>query len=282
MATTRQSELLEGVPETWFEPVVGLWVVVLAIAGIVLTLGVVEPLLAPLGGSTIGAVLVTTGAGLVSYGLFGYGATYGYLTHRHGTPEFVVERFDRSEWHWVGGLAALAVLLVVVGGVWTSLAGRSFEVVTPHLMLEPVPIPDGWGALTLDVAGVNEIVTFAPLVFLHALVGGILIAPAVGVLFHGVLQTTLARVTRPRFALAGTALAVSLTAVGFSYYSITAPRGFGAAVVAFVFALAVAYAYRETGNLLVTMAAYGSCSAITFVAAWLTIVAQLYAHYGHL
>lgn len=281
MATNQSADLFELVPEEWFELVVGSWVVVLAIAGIVLTLEAAGTLLAPLGSSAVGAVFATTVAAAAAYGSFGYGATYGYLAHRGLEPGFVVDPFDRAAWRWVGGLGLLFGVLAVLGGVWTTLVGRSFEVVSPHFAIGS-PITEGLGQLSLGITGVNEIVTQAPVVALVAVLGGVLMGPAVGGLFHGVLQNMLARIASRRVALAGTALATTLTVRGFAFHSITSSRGFVAALVTFVFVLGVAYAYRQTENLLVPMAAYGLSTAFTLVLGWMALVASLYAHYGHL
>lgn len=281
MATNQSADLFELVPEEWFELVVGSWVVVLAIAGIMLTLEAAGTLLAPLGGSTVGAVFATTVAAAAAYGIFGYGATYVYLAHRGMEPGFVVEPYDRAAWRCLGGLGLLFGVLVVLGGAWTTLVGRSFEVLTPHFVVGSPP-SEGLGQLSLGITGVNEIVTQAPMVGLVAVLGGVLMGPAVGALFHGVLQNMLAQMASRGVALAGTALAATLTVRGFAFHGITSPRGFVAALVTFVFVLGVTYAYRQTGNLLVPMAAYGLCSALTLVLSWMAIVASLYAHYGHI
>lgn len=280
MATNLQSDVFESIPEEWYEPVLGLWVVVLAIAGMVLTLQAADRYLAPLGGSAVGAVVVTTVSAAIAYGGFGVGLTYVYLERRPVGPGFLVERFDRSEWHWLAGLGGLTVALVALGGVWSSLVGRSFEIVTTPLWLEPVPIPDGLYHLDLGLQGANALVDVAPMVVLIALLGGVVIAPGVGALFHGVLQNTLARVGPPAVVPVGTALAVTLAVSGFSYNAATTFRGFSAAVAVFAFVLGVAYAYRETENLLVPMAAYGMFSAFTLVVAWANVVVGIYLASG--
>lgn len=281
MTTNQSADLFELVPEEWFELVVGSWVVVLAIAGIKLTVEAAGTLLAPLGSSAVGAVFATTVAAAAAYGIFGYGGTYAYLAHRGIEPGSVVDPFDRAAWRWVGGLGLLFGVLVSLGGIWTTVVGRSFVVVTPHFMVESV-LFEGLGQLTLGITGVNEIVTQAPVMALLAVLGGVLMGPAVGALFHGVFQNMLTRIASRRVALAGTALATTLTVRGSAYHGITSPRGFVAALVTFAFVLGVAYAYSQTGNLLVPMAAYGLCSALTHVLAWMAIVASLYAYFGHL
>lgn len=134
--------------------------------------------------------------------------------------------------------------------------------------------PDGLHGLTLGLVGVNELVNQAPVVLFAATLAGLLIGPAVGAVFHGVLQDTVAKIAPPAVAIVGTAAATTIVAG-------TKTGTLPTFVVAFGFALAVAYVYHDTENLLLAMAAHGLFNALVLVLAWVDILASLAAA-GHL
>ena len=251
MADTRSSDLFALVPEEWFEPVVGLWVVVIALAGTELTLTGAEPVLAPFGGSAAGVTLGMTVTMVLTYGLFAFGLTYVYLEGRKGGPGFALDLADRAAWRWIAGLGLLALVLLVVVGAWHTMGTRGdlFRILPSAIVFGSPLIPAGWSGF----AGLHW------LLFWLLTIG--LVGPAVGAVFHGVLQNALARVAPPAVALGGPALATALTVVYFTYPSVILtpplPRTFAIAFVTFAFALAVGAAYRRTDNLLVPLAAYG-------------------------
>ena len=283
MATNQRSNVFELVPDEWLEPVVGLWVIVLAIAGMVLTLEVTGAVLVPLGGSAITGILVTVAVAGLAYGVFGIGLTFLYLRHRDIEPGFVVESFDRSEWHWFGRLTGLFFTLVVVGGVVSRFFGSSFEVITTHLWIGSFPLPDGLRALALASPGMQESpIGIVPVVIFIAVLSGLLVGPAVGALFHGVLQNTLTQVVSPTLSFVGTALAATVAVNGFTFHGVVGFSGISTTVAVFIFSLAVAYAYRETENLLLPMAAYGLFSAFSLMSGWFAVVVVAYLTTGSL
>lgn len=270
MESTRQSSALDRVPDWWFEPVAGLAVVLLAIAGIRLTTAVGSTLLNPLGVAPWAAVIVATTVAVTAYGGFGIGLTYVYRTYRNFGSEGTFQSLGRPEWRWLTGLTAVALVGMGVGGLWSNGIVASI----PQLGVGSVVYPEGIAGLSLGLAGVNDMVNQAPLVVFGALLGGVLMGPAMGALFHGVFQDTLAQVSPRLVALAGTA-AVSTAAAG------TGSSVSVATVVVFAFVLGVAYAYRRTENLVMAMAAYGLFNVLALVLAWVDVLASLHAH-GHL
>ena len=269
MANTLTSDLFALVPEEWFEPIAGLWVVVIALLGTELTLSGVATVLAPLGSSTAGAVLVTTAAATLAYGIFAFGLSYVYLEQRGVGPGVVLDLADRAAWRWIAGLGVLALVLLVTVGAWHTMGTRSqlFRILPSAIVFGSPPFPDGWAQLS----GLRWVV----LPFLTAVV----IGPAVGAVFHGVLQNTLSRVAPPAVALGGPALATALTVVYFTYPSVILTpllrRTFAVAFVTFAFALAVGIAYRRTDNLLVPLAAYGLFNLVAGVLVFTRIEARM-------
>lgn len=269
MSLRQSRSTFELVPAFWFEPIVGLWVALLAGFGMGMTVYHGSSLLRPLGTATWAAVAVTVFATAVGYGVFGFGLTHLYRTYRGFEPGLGWQPLDSTARRWLGGLGGLAVVLMALRLVWVQ------GPVSVMLLGFDLPAyPDGMGGLTLGLSGVNELVNQAPLVIFAALLAGLLMGPAVGAVFHGILQDTVGDVAPPTVTVTGTAVATALIA-GHSTITTTA------FIVAFGFVLAVAYAYRETENLLLVMAAYGLFNAVALVLAWVDILARLAAA-GHL
>lgn len=281
MASDGSASAFESVPRAWFEPVVGLWVTLLAVLGTHLALVTGTRLLGPLGTAPWAAILVTIATAAVAYGVFGFGVTHAYRVYRDDLPEYVLEPLDREERRWVGSLGVAGVIAMVLGGAWSTVLGHPTELVATLIAIGPVPFPDGITGMGLGLTGVNEIVNGAPVVLFTALLGGILLGPAAAALFHGVLQDTVASIGSTSVSVIATAIVaaalVETSAVG-GYTSLHEALN---AVVVFGFVLGAAYAYRETGNLLVPMAAYGVFDVLAALLGWLSILASLYAK-GHL
>lgn len=277
MRTDRSADTFGSVPDTWFEPVIGLWVLLFGAFGMTLTLEGGKRLLGPLGTAPLPAVLVTTLVGAFAYGVFGLGVAYAYLTYRGVEPGFVVEPFDHSERRWIGGLGVLSHVVMAQGGVWFGLVGHSFDFRGPMITIGSLPLPDGWRYLDLSLTGVNDFVDQAPTVLLIALLTGLLVGPSVGALIHGVLQTTLTRVAPPAVAVGVTALAATVLVTNSAFVSTLTLYEAISAVVTFGFVLGVAYAYWKTENLLLPMAAYGLFNVIAAIGGWLSIVVNIYA-----
>jgi membrane protease YdiL (CAAX protease family) len=195
--------------------------------------------------TTVGFVLAY-GLLVVLYGVGGVGATYAYIAYRALDPGFVVERPDRAALRWLAGLLVLAVGLV--GGVGLAVSPRGGPLTLPGAFVAPA-----WTATA--VRGVPFTV-FGPVSVL--VVAGV-VGPAVGTLFHGVVQNSLRRVVPASVAATGTALVLAVAAG-------TSADPLGAVVVA-GFAAATGYAYERTGNLAVPMVAYAALNAVTLTTA---------------
>lgn len=270
MSVRQSGSAFDLVPESWFEPVVGLWVVVLAGFGMQMTVHHGQQLLRPLGTAPWAAVVVTVVVAVVAYGGFGLGLTHLYREYRDFEPRFVRQPLDADEWRWLAGLGALALILMGLGGVWEP---RSV-VVTPLFGFDLPHPPERMAGFTLGLAGVNDMVNQAPFVIFAAMLAGLLMGPAAGAVFHGILQDTVASVAPSTVTIATTVIITTIVAVTGTLASPTY-------VVAFGFVLGVAYAYRETENLVVVMAAYGLFNAFAFILAWVDILVSLSAA-GHL
>lgn len=72
MSLRQSRSTFELVPESWFEPVVGLWVVLFAGFAMEMTVHYGSQLLRPLGTATWAAVVVTVFVPTVGYGVFGF------------------------------------------------------------------------------------------------------------------------------------------------------------------------------------------------------------------
>lgn len=281
MDSTPTDSAFAAVPAAWFEPVVGLWVVLGATVGIHAAFGVAGPLLSPLGTAPWAAVVLATGAAAIVYGALGFGLVAVYRTYRDFEPAVPALSLDRPGRYWLARLAALGVLVMGLGGAALSLLHGNVEVAAPILTVGTPPYPPGIEGVTVGVEGVNELVGQAGLVAFTAVLASLLMGPAAGALFHGVLQDTLARVAPPRVAVAGTAVVTAATLEHSAVVSRLTLHEAVSAAVAFGFVLGVATVYRRSGNLLVAMAAYGAFNVLAVVLGWLSIVASLAAT-GHL
>ncbi len=280
MASSQSRSAFEYVPRTWFEPVVALWVTLLAALGMRLTLSGGREFLYPLGSELWAALVVVTVTGTLAYGVFGVGFAHLYRDARDFDP-YELDPFDREEWRLVGGLAVASVLVLILGRVWPMLVGYPTHLGAPLLGIGPLQGPEGLAGLGLELAGANSVLNAAPHVLFVALLSGLLVGPAAAAVFHGVFQDSLARVAHPAVAVGGTALVAAVVLERSAFIStVTFNEAFGAITV-FAFVLAVAYAYRETDNLLVAMAAYGLFNVLSLLLAWLSLLARLHAK-GHL
>ena len=270
MSSSQSTSARELVPDSWFEPVVGLWVVLLVALGMQLTVWVSSRLLSPLGAAPWAAVIVTTVIAVIAYGVFGIGLVHVYRQYRHFEARFVLQQPDRREWRWFATLTVFALAVPVLGGVWSNT-----DIFTTSLLgIGSLPFPEGMSGFTLNLTGVNEMVNQAPLVAFGVLFGGLLMGPAVGALFHGVLQDTLVPIVPQAVALTGTAVITMIVAGPSTGFSVTT-------ILVFSFILGVAYAYQKTENLVMVMVAYGLFNAFALVLSWVNILVNLYAH-GHL
>lgn len=270
MSSSQSRRVFDAVPGYWFEPVVALWVVVLAGVGIQVTLGLGQQLLGPLGAAPWAAVPIVVLVAAVAYVVFGFGLTLQYRSYRGFEPHVGGEPFDAVAWRWLAGLGVLAPALMVLGG----LASGPGYVATQVLGFDLPAAPEGMTGLTLGLTGVNEMLNQAPVVLVVAVLAGVLVGPAVGAVFHGVLQDAIASVAPPVVAVAATAILTTAVLASGTVTSATT-------LVVFGFVLAVASAYRATENLAVPMAAYGVFNALALVLAWLDVLVSLYTA-GHL
>ena len=270
MSSNQSASVRELIPDSWFEPVVGLSVVLLVALGVQLTVWVSSRLLNPLGVAPWAAVVVTTFIAVIAYGVFGIGLVHIYRQYRNFEVRFVLQQPDRREWRWYTALAVFALVVPVLGGVWSNA-----DIFTTSLLgIGSLPFPEGMSGLTLSLTGVNDMVNQAPLVAFGVLFGGLLMGPTVGALFHGVLQDTLVPAVPQAVALTGTAVITMIVAGPSSGFSVTT-------VLVFGFILGVAYAYQKTENLVMVMVAYGLFNAFALVLSWVNILANLHVH-GHL
>jgi len=280
MASNKQISPFEAVPNSWFEPVVGLWVTLFAVLGVNLTFAGARQLLYPPEPVSWVAPFATTFVAVFGYGVFAFGLTHIYRTARDFKPQLTLEPPDSEEWRWIGGLGVAALLVMGLGGVWATLVGYPTTIAAPLITIGEPPLFDGF-PVGLGLAGVNGLVNVAPSVVFMAMLGGVLLGPAVGVLFHGLLQDTLARAGPPGSAIAGTAVVTTVLLENSAFISMTTFHEALSTVAVFGFVVGVAYAYRKTENLLVVMAAYGLFNVLAVVLAWISIVMTLYAN-GHL
>lgn len=281
MATSESGGAFGLVPAAWFEPVVGLWTVLLAALGTTLVLAGASELLAPLGHATWAALVIAAVVGTIAHGGFGVALAYGYRRYRGFEPRFELERFGRAEWRWLAGLGAAGLAAMGLVGIWSALLGHSDGLVAPLLGLGSPVLPSGMEGLQITLTGANEILGAAPLVGFVALYGLVLLGPAAAALFHGVLQDTLARATHPAVAVGATALTATVFLEHSAFVSMLTVHEALEAVVAFAFVLAVAVAYRRRENLVLAMAAYGLFNALAAFGGWLSLLASLHAA-GHL
>lgn len=270
MESNHSRSALDVIPGFWFEPVVGLWTVLVAAFGMQMTVHFGGQVLRPLGVAPWAAIAVTALVTVVAYGVFGIGATQLYRASRAFEPRAPYRSVDAVPWRWVAGLVAGGIALMSLGGLWVE---HSLVAATP-IGFDLPAYPEGIGGLVLGIGGVNEMVNQAPLVVFAAALAGVVMGPAVGAVFHGILQDTLARVVPPAVTIGGTALAATVIA---GHRSVASPT----TVVVFGFVLGVAYAYRETEHLGLVLVAYGLFNAIALLLAWGDILASLYLA-GHL
>lgn len=270
MEANQSRSALELVPEPWFEVVVGLWMVVVASFGTQITVHYSQQVLRPLGMEPWAAITVTVVITAVAYGVFGFSLASLYRKYRNFEPRLFRQPLDSAARRWLAGLVGLGILLMILGGI-----GSEQSVVAVTLIGFGFPAyPEGVGGITLGLAGVNDMVNQAPLVIFAAALAGLLIGPAMGAVFHGVLQDTVTSVAPPIIAIGVTAI---VTTAAVSHGTVASPT----TGVVFGFVLGVAYAYRKTENLVMVMASYGFFNGVAPLLAWLDILASLYA-VGHL
>lgn len=262
MTASRSRPTFEWIPATWFEPVIGLWTVVLAGFGMQMTVHFGIEILEQMRAAPWAGIAITVFVAAVAYGGFGIGLTYAYRNVRAHESWTSSHTWDPEAVRWVAGLGGLALVLSTT---WAVL-GASVSL----LGYGPPGYPDGVTALALDFASVNEMVNQAPIVLFGVLIVGVLMGPATGAVFHGILQETIADVASLRITLAGTTLATTII-LGHADGSIIGILATGG------FVLATAYAYRETETLRVPMLSYGLFNAITLVVAWIDILVSLAA-----
>lgn len=259
MATTDGAPVEGMVPEWFSESALGLGAVLAAsLALAVGTFAVTRGVAALIGPETPGPVFETV-AGIVAtvalvaamYVVVGVGTTYLYLTRRGFERGFVLEVPDAAGRRWLGGLVGLAATLVWGGTLVESLAGAA----GPGVVLQVPPVLVGApSALPMGTRGVQ----FLPVAVLGVVLLAGVVGPAVGALYHGVLQTSLQRVVPVGVAIGATAVVLGLTAM--------TGGPLGAALVV-PFAVATGYAYDRTETLLVPMLAYAALNAFTLTTA---------------
>lgn len=183
------------------------------------------------------------------YAISGLGVTYIYLTSVHSGPDrrFVVKWPDRDGLRLLIGLTA--VVPILLGGS-TLLLGIASEVWLVPVLIVSVFLKIGPGYTGLSHPGaITLAVTLVTLV----------VGPALGALFHGVLQNALRRTdaalgtTAKRIAIGGTALVVGV--IGAS--------GPISLLLLVAIAATVGSAYERTGNLVVPMVAYAAVNAVS-------------------
>lgn len=282
MSTTRAESAFENVPAVWFEPVVGVWVTLLSVFGTGLVLAGGDGMLDPeaIAAVPMLGVVAATAVGVLAYVVFGFGLARVYRDYRGFDRRVHLGPPTRTELGWVGLLVGVGLLAVALTTVWIRLAGAPTDLVVPIIDLG-IPALGPHTGLTLGFAGVNEIVNAAPMVLWVALLAGTVVGPAIAAVVHGVLQDTLARVTRPEVAVGATALLATILIENSAFSSILTTHEAVSAVIVGAFVLGVAVAYRTTENLRVAMAAYGLFNALAVVIAWVDLMASLYAA-GHL
>lgn len=253
MATNDVPPALERAPDWWAESALGLGVVLgatlavlggsLAVAtGVAALDGSSPELYGSVAGTVATVVLVATLHATVCVG-----ATYVYLTRRGFDRGFVFEDPDRATVRWLAGLVVLAVA-VVWGG--TLLATLRSGVGPGAVLSVPAAFVGSAEAIPTGARGVHSAV-FLPLGLV--LFAGV-VGPALGTLFHGVLQNSLRQVVPVPVAVAGTALALSVAAGSWSD-----PLGVALVVL---FGAAAGYGYERTGNLLVPALSYAALNAV--------------------
>lgn len=257
------------VPESWFEPVVGLWVVLLAGFGMQMALYHGGEILRPLGGAPWAAVVVTVLVAAIAYGGFGIGLTRAYRTYRCFEPRFVLRPLDRDDHRSLVGLPVLGLVLMVLGGTWSNLTVVSTSLIGIGLRRTPMVCPGSPSASPASTRWSIRRPSWCSARCRRTPVG-----PAAGALVHGVLQDTLADVAPPVVTVAVTAGAAAIVS---GYRTVTSPT----TVVVLGFVLGVAYACRATENLVVVMAAYGLFNVLALLLEWLDSLTSLHAH-GHL
>lgn len=281
METRRSGSTFELVPDAWLDPVVGLWVTLLAIAGTQLTYGLAADLLAPLARDPWVGLVLTVVVAVAGATVFGFGLVRGYRRARGFEPRLVHEPLDRTGRRWLGGLGVAALLVMGLGGAVSTLVGHSASAAAPVLALASPPILGDGFPLTLGLADVNAIVNGLPYTAFVALLAGAVLGPAAAALVHGVLQDTLARVSPPAVAVGAAAVVATVALEPSAFISVTTVHEALNAVAAFGFVLAAAACYRRTENLLVVMAGYGLFNVLGVALAWLSLAASLHAA-GHL
>lgn len=286
METRRTGSTFELVPDAWLDPVVGLWVTLLAVAGTQLTYGLAADLLAPLAGDPWIALVLTVVVAVAGAAVFGFGLVRGYRRARGFEPRLVRDRLvseplARTERRWLGGLGVAGLLVMGLGGALSTLAGHGWSAAAPMLALASPQFFGDAFPLSLGLADVNAIVNGLPYTAFVALLAGAVLGPAAAALVHGVLQDTLARVGPPAVAVGATAVVATVALEPSAFISVTTVHEALNAVAAFGFVLAAAACYRRTENLLVVMAGYGLFNVLGVAVAWLSLAASLHAA-GHL
>lgn len=266
MVVSDTHELFDRVPRWWSESVLGVAVAFAGVLGMSLSSLVVERVAVLLYGLTgsPGTVLEAAFAFAVSLlvlaianAAIGLGVTYAYLTYRDLDPGFVVAWPDREAARWIAGLTVLAPALVWASTLLMGVLGftgpdSGWNVPGSFVAARPFGSVAALGDLPLLVGGALT----------SAVIAGV-IGPAVGALFHGVLQNSLRRVAPTAVAVGGTALAAAVLANGVD------PVG---TVVVVVVAVAAGYAYERTGTLAVPMATYAVLNAVTLATALVLIL----------
>lgn len=262
----------ELIPRWWFEPVVGLAGVLIGVLGLGAGSLLLEPVFRLLFGppshpnvtNALHDLSLTeyVFAWMMMAGLYlavGFGWTYVYLSARDFDPEFGVERPDREGIRWTGGLVVLAPVLTAAGVLLKWRLGttpRGTEWASPHIHVGSVsPVP---AYLAFDVTGAVTLVVVAGVV-----------GPAIGALFHGILQSSLRRVASPVVAAGTTGVAVGLIAAAGPVTSL-------GSVLAVGFAAVAGYALERTDNLLVPMVGYVVLNAVSLAAIPLVLYAEVW------
>lgn len=277
MTSNRSRSTFELIPVAWFDPVVGLWVTLLAVLGVHLTFAGARALLQPPDPVAWIAPLGTAFVTAFAYGVFAFGLTRVYRAGRGLDPRPVLAPLNRAERRWIGGLVIAALVVMALGGVWSNLVGYHADLAAPTIAVGSPPLLADGFPVDLGIGGANTVLNSLPFVAFWALLVGLLAGPAVGAVFHGVLQDTLARGSSPGVAVVGTATVTAVVLQNSAFVSTTTMHEALGAVAVFAFALGVAYAYRETESLPVAMAAYGVFNVLGLALGWFSLAARLHA-----
>lgn len=269
---TGTDDLFALVPRWYVELVAGVAVVAVAVAGLaaggwVVRAVVLESVFGPVPRvnlSTVegvGAFALAVVLLALVYGLLGLGVTDAYLTRREFTPGFVLEWPDEEATELLVGHAVLAPVAVGAGTAVARLTGRAGDVIVAGV---PETYVFSW---SLSAAPAVWPPSLAADAALHLLLLAGVVGPTAGVLYHGVIQSSVRRVAPAWVAAAVTAAAVVVTKA----LSVSGPISL---LVVGAFAFAAGLAYDRTGNLAVPAVAYALLNGVTLAVAIVVVLTK--------